>query len=218
MGGVMSVPEIFCWNFAQMIQYTNEYLCKMGQYVHWGHAGTSYHSYARNQLVTGFMGEWLLMLDTDHSFEPDLVCRMVAVLQQYKLDVLTGLYVFKAYPHMPNLFHWNGEGYIPIGKWHEKAVIFEVGSAGGGVLMVRRSVFDRIVTELHEQPFDHIVPWSEDFSFFKRCERLGIKAYCCPAIESKHLVIQPIGINDYVPDMSRLGPAEMVGGAKEEAA
>jgi len=188
LGGVLSLPEEFCWNWGQMIQYNTEYMCNPGEYIHYTRAKASYHAFARNELVKEIQGDWLLMLDIDHSFEPDLALRLRYRMDKYNIDVLTGLYLYKYPPHSPVLYQYSKDGIPqPLVDWTEGADIFEVNAAGAGVLMIKRKVFDRIKEELKEEPFDIKPPFGEDHSFFKRLEDLNIKTYCCPVVESHHL-------------------------------
>ena len=199
MGGVPALYEDFVWSWTQLIQYSNEFLCEPGEYIHYTRSKVSYHSFARNSLVDNMQGDWLLMLDTDHMFEPDLAVRLLAVFERYNLDVLTGLYQYKEQPHLPVLYYWNQEHqfYEVLSYWEGDPEIFEIGSAGGGCLLIRNTVFKRIREELNELPFDIIPPWSEDHSFFARCRKLGIKAFCCPAIESPHISLRPVKREDF---------------------
>ena len=215
MGGVHSVHELFCWSISQMVQYNAEYLAAPGQCVHYDHAQVSYHAYARNSLAERMRGDWLLMLDTDHSFDPDLAARMVHRMIRYNLDVLVGIYLYRNPPHFPVLYRWNPEGegsYEVIGSWDGDPKVFEVGSAGAGCLLVRRSVFDRIRLELGESPFDISPPFSEDHSFFNRLRKLEIKAYCDPTIECNHLAVKSLSLKDYDSSEIQLSPKHAVAG------
>lgn len=207
MGGLLSVPTDFCMSLARMVQYNTEYLCQSGEYIHLDVAGTSYHAWARNGLADRMLGEFLLMLDTDQIFEPDLLCRLLSLMNQSDIDVLTGIYRYKVPPYYPVIYHWDQKiGYRIISSWDKDAELFEVGCAGAGCLLVRGKVFERIRKELCEAPFDPIVPYSEDFSFFRRLRSLAIKAWCAPAIQTGHLVNQPVTVqqneHDKHPDTS----------------
>lgn len=214
LGGIMTVPESFCWAWGQLVQYCNEYAVEPGQLIHWDHATVSYHSFARNQLVARFLGEWLLMLDTDHIFEPNIVVRLLHRMQTYNLDVVTGIYQYKGPPYSPVLYTWDDkqENFLPLGAWDPEQPLFQVAAAGAGCLLVRRSVFDRIKTELHEGPFDIIPPCSEDLSFFKRLQRLGIPVFCDSRIEVNHLHLQPITLEDYDTRTIELAERQVVEG------
>lgn len=198
LGGVPAVLEEFCFSFAQMMQYNAEFLCGPNEYIHLDRAKVSFHAFARNRLADNMRGDWLLMLDTDHQFEPDLCHRLLDRMDRCNVDVIAGVYAYKNPPHLPTLYHWNeNDGLEQIGKWEGRATLFECGSAGAGALMVRRKVFDRIEEELKEGPFSVIHPWGEDHSFFSRLKKLGIKAYFDPRIEAKHLAVKPVSIHDY---------------------
>lgn len=194
LGGVPAVLEEFCHSWSQMIQLNQEILCQPGEYVHLDRSISSYHSSARNSLAQQMLGDWLFMTDCDHAFEPDLLLRMVTVLNQAKIDVLTGVYRYRVHPYLPVIYKWNEEagGFSVLATMDWEAPLQEIDCSGAGCLLVRRSVFQRIWSELGENPFDILHPLSEDFSFFKRLKKLGIKAYCAPQIESQHLKIKRI--------------------------
>lgn len=215
LGGVPAVLEDFAWSWAEMQCYNYEYLCLPNEYVHRDRAKVSYHSFARNSLVDRMKGDWLLQLDTDERFDPDLCARLVHFMQKHDVDVLTGLYCYKNPPHAPLLFTWISDvGYSAIGDWDRTADIFEVGSAGAGALLVRRRVFDRIKAELKCGPFDIEPPFSEDHSFFNRLRKLGLKAYCAPMVELEHLIPQGISLRDYKVEEQVIGPRQEVEGRK----
>lgn len=201
MGGVIAIPEEFCYSWGQMIQYNSEYLCQPGEIIWQDRAKISWHSAARNSLAERMKGDWLWMTDTDHQFDPDIVCRLVNLMSKYQVDVLTGVYVYKHPPHFPLLYQ-----YIPYSDMFDMIVdweipdpsceIFEIGASGAGCLLVKRDVFHKIRNELHESPFDIIPPKSEDLSFFRRLHTLGVKSYVAPLIESHHLAIYSSSLSD----------------------
>lgn len=213
LGGIPAVLENFCWSWGQMVQFTCEE-CKPDEFVHFDHTKASLHDVARNDLVSRMRGDWLLMLDTDHQFEPDLVWRMVDRLETAKLDVLAGFYQYKDSPHSPVLYLKSGDYYAPLGSWRAAEEggldVFPVDAFGAGCLMVRRSVFARIKTELGEEPFTRLHPFGEDMSFAKRLERLGIKSYCDARICCHHLQTRPIGLEHYDRKAIRVGPEQAV--------
>lgn len=198
MAGIPALPTEFAWAMMQTIQYCNEYLCQPNEYVHLEKASVSYHPQARNELCYKFLGEWILMLDTDQTFEPDLVARMAAVFNQHNLDILTGLYHYKNPPYLPVLYSWNeAQGvYNVVGTWDQKADLVEVDCAGAGCLMIRRKVITEIVKQMKCGPFDVIHPWSEDFSFFIRAKKLGFRVFCDPRIETYHMAVKTISSRD----------------------
>lgn len=201
MGGVPAVLEEFCWSLAQLLVYSREALCQEREYIHIDRVKFSDHGPARNRLVENFLGDWLLMLDCDHQFEPDLLARMVWRMKKYNLDVLSGLYRFKDPPCSPVLYAFGADDMCrPIARWPKETEVFQIGGAGAGCLLVRRKVFDLISEKLNESPFDRYVGFSEDHSFFMRLRKLGIKSFCAPDIECDHLRIRPVTFEDAMDD------------------
>lgn len=212
LGGLPAVLEEFAWAWGQLVQFTTEQ-CLPGTSVHFDRATLSLHDVARNDLARRMRGDWLLMLDCDHAPEPDLVWRMLDRLDSAKIDVLTGLYPYKRPPHSPVLYVRADDLYAPVGSWRpvdpaQELGLFRVDAAGGGCLLVRRAVFDRVEAELGEGPFDRLRPLGEDMSFFKRLERLGIPAYCDGRVECPHLAVRAVTMADYDRDAVTLGPEE----------
>ena len=199
LGGVWATPEAFTWSWSQMIAFNFDYVCKPNETIHYIRAPVSDHGPARNWIVSHAKGDWVLMLDTDHSFEPDLCARMLHRINTFSIDVLTGLYRQKEPPYGPMIYRLpdksddgRKDGFQVISAWDSKAQLIPVDSAGAGCLMVRRSVFHRIRDELHEKPFDRLEDLSEDHSFFVRLKRLGIEAWCDTRIECWHLRAQRV--------------------------
>lgn len=188
LGGVASVPEEFCWSWGQMIQYNSEQFDLSRHHVHYERAKVSYHSLARNSLAEHMQGNWLLQLDADLEFEPDVLVRLLHRMSQHQADVVTGVYVTGGKPHLPVIYGKGEDGgpYRRILDVRETDV-FPVHAAGGGILLVKRDVFKRIREETGEQPFDIRGQYSEDFSFFERCHQVGAKVICDQTCNPGHL-------------------------------
>lgn len=211
MGGIMALPEPFVHSWQQMIEYNDEYLITSDERIIYDRATASYHSFARNMLAEHMKGDWLLMLDTDITFEPDVLSRMLLRMTDYKsqfnwdLDVLVAPYVYKAEPHPPVLYGWDPDKKTKfiLDVWQSDTNLIPIWGAGAGCLLVRRRVFDKIRAKLHRSPFDIYVdkegsPLSEDHSFFQRCWDLKIKCFAAPDITVKHLIYKELDIyKDY---------------------
>jgi hypothetical protein len=192
--GGWAVPPHFARCWGKMVAHNYENLLEPNQFVHLDDEPTTYHSAARNALAKRFMGDWLIQFDTDHEFEPDIVSRMVRLVWKWDVDVLTAVYRYRVPPYFPNLFWWDDttQAFVKIASMDWDVPLTEIKCSGAGCLLVRRKVFDRIREELKEEPFDIIHPYSEDFSFYRRCMKLGIKTYVAPRIYSSHLVVNAI--------------------------
>jgi len=188
MGGIPVIPTPFVKSWTDFVVYNSKHIDGEIFYMT---PTTSLHFQARNQIVEQMKGDWVLMLDTDNKFPPDLLHRMLARFYQHDLDVLTGMYQFKSKPHSPVMFTWRDNITQRVINFQAQEVdqfnYIEVQCAGAGCLLVRDRVFTRMLEELKENPFDHLPPLGEDFSFFKRLQRLDIQAVCDPAIHVEHL-------------------------------
>lgn len=211
LDGVPAHLREFTWALQQMTLYNCHYVELPNEFIYYTRAEVSYHAFARNSLVEQMKGDWLLQLDTDHRFDPDLCARMLNLMSIHQVDVLLGIYCYKTPPYSPVLYRWNGKAYEPIGGWDTTADIFRIDSAGGGCLMVKRSVFDRMRAK-GGGPFDIEFPFGEDHSFFNRLRKLKIKAYCCPHIEAEHLRVKPVSLVDFKPTPQMIGPRHEVEG------
>lgn len=194
----------FYWSLIQLVQFNYEVLCPEGFYVHVDRSLASGQMNARNELVGNMQGDWLLQIDSDHEFDPDTLMRMLQYFEGQKLDVLVGCYVFKHEPFNPVLFKHVGGEYKAMIEWGTEEMprssirLLPIDAAGAGALLVRRSVFDRIHKEFGQMPFSKFPPYfTDDFAFFERCRRLGIKSWAAPLIDFGHLRVQSVGLRDY---------------------
>lgn len=207
MGGVPAVLTDFCRAWGRLVQYSLLNVCEANETIYLDDADYSDHGPARNALAQRFLGDWLLMLDTDHAPEPDILGRLLHRMYEHKLDVIVGVYQFRKRPHAPVLYGWvTPDQLAPLGKWKDDVPVQTVGAAGAGCLLVRRTVYDRIRTELKEEPFDRVGARSEDLSFFTRLKKLGIKSYFDIRVECPHLVVKPVSLKDW----DRPGKAELM--------
>ena len=214
MGGCPAYLGEFFDSFVDLVQWNAMYLCGPGEYVHYPRPpGVSIHDLARNAVVESARGDWVLMLDSDHAFDPDLCARLLNVSDATGADVVTGLYQYRRPPHSPVLFRYKeGRGMLPLGDWDRSVGAIEVDSAGAGCLFVRRRVYDRIDRELGEKPFDRVGGYGEDHSFFLRLHRLGIPAVCATRVECHHLQVRPLSLDHYDRDAVETAPAETARG------
>lgn len=204
MAGIPFVHKEFMWSFAQMIAYNQEFICQPNEYIHLIKPGFSEHASARNSLVDNAFGEWLFMLDCDHQFDPDILARLLRIMNKYDLPVVCGLYQFREEPHPAVLFTHGPRPEKPfelidfnIKDFPRDKEIMQIASAGAGCLLVKTSVFERIKAELGEKAFSHKPPFSEDHSFFLRLKELQIPVFCAPWVECHHIHHVKLRIEDH---------------------
>lgn len=215
LGGVWAVPTQFCWSWGQMIQYNEEFIADNMGYIHYDYIPYSDHAPARNALAERFIGDWLLQLDTDHEFEPDIVHRLLRLMKNSDVKVVCGLYRYKDVPYTP-VYHVRNEKtetMQAIAAFKDPIPdLLEVSGGGAGCLLVHRDVFVEIEEKLNERPFDRIDQCSEDQSFFQRLRKLKIKAYLAPKIDAWHLRASRVTAEDAIVDSIGKVNKQIVGG------
>lgn len=205
MSGVPYIPTEFLWSFQKMSIYNERFVTLPDEEILYIGATVSFHSVARNSLVERCEGEWLFMLDTDQQFDADVLGRLLYSLNEYNLDVISGVYYQKNPPYCPVVYRYSDElgGFQIISKFGFDDIT-KVDAVGGGCLLVRRKVFEKIESEMKEKPFDIRPPLGEDLSFFARCRELSIEVWCDPKVEVGHLKMKAIGKKDSESEMSGL--------------
>lgn len=187
MSGIHSLPTPFIKSLIDMINYNHEYLLGENEQIFYSFASISYHSMARNNLAREIRGNWILMLDTDQTFSPDVLVRLLWLADKYKVDVLSGLYHIKIEPYNPVIYKLNDEDrFEHIIGWDKDKEIIQIDSAGGGCLLIRNQVLKTMFGN-GMLPFAEIEGNSEDHSFFRKLKMLGIQAYCATDVRVNHL-------------------------------
>lgn len=192
----------FSDSFLQMFYFTHLKVCKGGEFIHFDKGCASWHILGRNTLAQNFLGDWLFQSDTDHQFAPDMLYRLLKLREKYGAKVISAAYQYKNPPHSPVMGVWDENDKLnpifafPRGEGFDA---YTVGAVGGGGLLIDREVFQKIA-ETGEQPFDCIGGLSEDYSFCLRCKRLGIPVYVAPQVETHHLVLSALSLDDYRPN------------------
>jgi GT2 family glycosyltransferase len=158
------------------------------------------------------------MLDTDHSFSPDLLMRLLAAKEKYNSRVISAIYQYKHPPHSPVANFWTENNKLmPLINWDREAEVIQVGSCGAGCMLIDRSVFDEIKLKLGEDPFQIRQGLSEDYSFCLRCKELNIDIDLALKIECHHVIRTPLSIQDYIPQEKDLRTVELSNGTIVES-
>lgn len=195
-------------SITEMMQLSQMTLCRPNEMILFNKANVSYHEMGRNQLVEEMEGDWLLQVDTDHVWAPDMLIRLLNLQKRFDAPVISAIYQYKHPPHGPVAAFWTGDKTLtPLAEWDRTADIIPVGAVGGGALLVKKEVFKRIKSELNEMPFQITEGLSEDYSFCRRCRKLGIPIHLAPQVETHHLIRHALSVDDYAPrgEMYRAG-------------
>jgi hypothetical protein len=149
---------------------------------------------ARNQITQQFLdteAEWLLQLDTDMGFPPDLASRLLASADPDTRPIVGGLCfgMSKAQGVFPTAYLLKDGRYWIVNQLPDE--LFQVDGTGAAVLLIHRSVFDRITgTEWPGRWWDRLYlggnPVGEDLSFCLRCKAAGVPVWIDPTVPILH--------------------------------
>lgn len=177
------VPALFCQSLAQ--------LQKIGDCVLAMKTGSLIYI-ARNDLATTAIkteADYVLWLDSDMVFKPDLLVRMMQTLKENKLDILSGLYFRRVPPYSPVLFdrlEIEGVNCKYSEFDHIPEHLFEVGACGFGCVLMDAGVFLDVQSK-HGNMFAPIGNNGEDVAFCWRARDCGYKIHCDPSIILGHV-------------------------------
>lgn len=124
----------------------------------------------------------LCFIDSDMSFEPDALQRLIKSGEQFivKKDIIAGLF-FQRYDPYPPALSINDKQVIP-------SKLTEVDWVGMAFTLIDMNVFKKIPRPWFELDFNpkHIV--SEDILFCIKAKKLGFKIWVDPEIHIGHLI------------------------------
>ena len=132
--------------------------------------------------------DYVLWLDSDMVFPPDLLERMMDRLKKDDIDILTGLYFRRVHPYTPVLFD-KLEMVGNVCNWSEFNELpeepFEVGGCGFGCVLMDAGVFLDVQSRFGNM-FAPIANTGEDLAFCWRARECGYKIICDPDIVPGH--------------------------------
>lgn len=123
----------------------------------------------------------VLWLDSDMTFEPDIMERLSDDLEQY--DIVTGLYFKRTFPLEPVIYSSIAEGKAVTFWDYPQDELFPVAGCGFGGVLMRTEV----LRDLSEPPFLPFLHLGEDLSFCVRMAEKGIKIACDSRIKMGHM-------------------------------
>ncbi len=179
-------------------------------------SGSGWIANARNWVTEEFLkseSDWLLFIDADMGFAPYALTRMLSVAKNDGFKPIIGGLCFglsttdwdmetngETFECSPTIGIWNrndaGEilGYKYVLEYDKEAVL-KVDSSGAAMLLIHRSVFEKIGTEGWWTPLpipsgapgmESRATFSEDISFFVRVAEAGIDFWIDTATRTAH--------------------------------
>lgn len=149
---------------------------------------------SRNELARRAIqmdADYVLWLDSDMVFDPDLLERMFARMESDNLDFLTGLCFRRTPPFSPAIFDKleYKKGVVLWTDYHGKVLPnepFEVGGCGFAAVLIKTDVIMSVQAK-HQAMFTPMQNTGEDLSFCLRARDCGFRIVCDPTIELGHI-------------------------------
>lgn len=178
------VPAPFCQSLAMLRKVGDCMLAmQMGSLIY-----TSRNDLAMKAVQSE--ADYVLWLDSDMTFEPDTLIRMMDTLQKNDLDILTGLYFRRVAPYSPVLFDQLDLVRDTFFEWSEfkelPSELFEVGGCGFGCVLMKTDPFLDVQAKFGNM-FAPIGNTGEDLAFCWRARQCGFKIMCDPSIICGHV-------------------------------
>ena len=147
---------------------------------------------ARDELAKAALAcdaDLVFWLDSDMTFDPDILKRMIETYENEDIDILSGLYFRRVEPYTPTLFE-HLEVKDDVVEWgHFKnigAEPFEVAGCGFGCILMRTDIFVEVQKKFNAM-FTPLNGVGEDLAFCWRARQLGYKIWCDPKITLGHV-------------------------------
>lgn len=187
----------------------------------------------RNALVKGFLQEskadWLLMVDTDMTFRPDLLERLLEHADPVVAPIVGGLcFGFDDKGQVqPTLFGLVGDEMHPqVVRYHEwpPDSMFQVAATGGACLLIHRSALEKIrdvkvPTRGGKRGFNDAFPWfqevehdgqpvSEDITFCWRAGLAGLPLFVNTSVRLGHIKFRELTMDTYFAERAMAAVSE----------
>lgn len=171
---------------------------------------------ARNQMIDSFAAhhpetEWLLMIDSDMTFSPDLVERLLEVADPREAPIVGGLCfaggkMSDPYPTVYRLTQTE-DGAVGVQREYDypRDSLVKVGATGGACLLIHRQVFAAMKAKWGTlesgapSPYPWFAEglvgpqgecWGEDILFCLRAHQLGIPVHVHTGVKLGHVKAQ----------------------------
>ena len=159
---------------------------------------------AKQAVTEGF--DRVLWLDSDMDFNPDLLTRLSADMDEGR-ELVSGLYFKRKAPVKPVIYkelgYWKSEEkdeLRPIAVPYEDYpadTIFPIAGCGFGGVLVSVDLINRVGDEFG-LPFSPIMGFGEDLSFCARATQLGVEMFCDSRVKLGHVGLGTITEETYL--------------------
>lgn len=156
----------------------------------------------RNDVVRNFLdnadAEWLWFVDSDMTFAPDTLERLVAAADPKERPIVGALCFGEWHApgrreRFPTLYFWDDKGQQLVrAESYPPDTLLPVTCTGTGCLLIHRSVLVEMRAE-YPEPYPwfqetafHGAPWGEDVTFCIRAQQLGYPVHVHTGIKTGH--------------------------------
>ena len=174
---------------------------------------------ARRAVKEGF--DRVLWLDSDMSFEPDLMERLSARLDEGK-DFVSGIYFTRKAPVRPVLYkecgYYEKDGEVsPVAIWYDdypRDSLFKVEATGFGGVMMTTALIEKVAGKFG-LPFAPMLGFGEDLSFCGRVSQVGGEMWVDSTIKMGHVGLGTITEDVYISQKGEQDAASSETGAED---
>lgn len=150
---------------------------------------------ARNNLARQAVAaeaDWVLWLDSDMVFNPDLLDRMLEVCEKNDISFLTALCFRRKPPYTPCLFERldqrkDGKGASYTALLSVPEGLFQIEGCGFAGVLMSTDVLISVAAKFNGQMFDPMYGFGEDVAFCWRARQCGYEIWCDSSIEMGHV-------------------------------
>ena len=150
---------------------------------------------ARNNLARQAVAaeaDWVLWLDSDMVFNPDLLDRMLDVCEKNDISFLTALCFRRKPPYTPCLFERldqrkDGKGASYTALLSVPEGLFQIEGCGFAGVLMSTDVLISVAAKFNGQMFDPMYGFGEDVAFCWRARQCGYEIWCDSSIEMGHV-------------------------------
>lgn len=155
---------------------------------------------ARNSLTVKALEngyDYILWIDSDMTFPPEMLLRLLEDAESMNLDYVSGLYFSRRYPTRPLILkdiQWERDeetGIIKHGAemyWdYPEDSVFPIAGSGLGCVLMRTELAMKVAEAFMIPAFDPLPSFGEDYSFCWRLKQLGVKMWCDSRVKLGHV-------------------------------
>ena len=164
----------------------------------------SRNNFAAHAIMSGY--DRVLWLDSDMTFEPDLLERLNADMDGNGLDYVAGIFFKRRMPTGPCIYKdliygLKDDGTIRAEaipyKDYPKDTLFQCAGTGFGAVLVKTELM-KAVWETYGPPFQPMPQMGEDLSFCYRVTELGRTMWCDSRVKVGHIGEYVFGEQTYL--------------------